>query len=555
MICVYYGTETSFGGNGDAVLVPTAASVRQVAGGEYSFTMEHPIDPWGKWKYLVRENIVKLPVPKEIIQPAYVGADTDVYAVTVNNAALREGPSEPTAIVYSTWSEVTAAADGYSVGSKVTFGSKNYQCIFWDSTQTLQKRVVPSSSSWWKTIPTKTTGAAAVATLKTGAKLYLISSYDSNWYQMETTYGLQGYIKKNQVQFDHRITPQELQARTITEQLFRIKEVSVDRKSGMVSVSGNHLSNDLNGVLVQEVKLSKATPAMAIGRITEAFMQNYRGNIATDMTTDIDGTYTGEIKLKNGMFCLMDPDKGIVHNFNAKLTRDNWDIFVMSRSAGIDTQAYEIRYGHNVNGIIWKVNTSNLITRVVPVAKKENGESLYLPELYIDSPYVNNYPVVYMEALNVKGQVGKDDGTGTDTNWTESALLEEMRTKAEERFSVNLVDIPETDVTVQLEQLEDTVEFAWLKEYAETLNLYDEVTVKDPDIGLNITLYVKEIEYDSIRKKITGLKLSNRLYDDEGNVAGYNIMNGALTENKLSNSASDYLVSDAVNQVLSIITV
>ena len=550
MICVYSGGETTFDGNGEAVLVPTAASVRQVAGGEYSFTMEHPIDPWGKWKYLVRENIVKLPVPKEIIQPAWVGADTDVYAVTVNNAALREEPSEPTTITYTSWS----SSQIYSVGSKVSYNYRNYRCVYFDSSSG-EMMVPPANSSWWTQIARQTSGAAVLATLKTGAKLYLLSSYDSNWYQMETTYGLQGYIKKNQVQFDHRITPQELQARTITEQLFRIKEVSVDRKSGMVSVSGNHLSNDLNGVLVQEVKLSKATPAMAIGRITEAFMQNYRGNIATDMTTDIDGTYTGEIKLKNGMFCLMDPDKGIVHNFNAKLTRDNWDIFVMSRSAGIDTQAYEIRYGHNVNGIIWKVNTSNLITRVVPVAKKENGESLYLPELYVNSPYVNNYPVVYMEALNVKGQVGKDDGTGTDTNWTESALLEEMRTKAGERFSVNLVDIPETDVTVQLEQLENTVEFAWLKEYAETLNLYDEVTVKDPDIGLNITLYVKEIEYDSIRKKITGLKLSNRLYDDEGSVAGYNIMNGALTENKLSNSASDYLVSDAVNQVLSIITV
>ena len=53
MICVYSGFETAFDGNGEAVLVPTAATVRQVAGGEYSFTMEHPIDPWGKWKYLV----------------------------------------------------------------------------------------------------------------------------------------------------------------------------------------------------------------------------------------------------------------------------------------------------------------------------------------------------------------------------------------------------------------------------------------------------------------------------------------------------------------------
>lgn len=548
MICVYSGGETTFDGNGEAVLVPTAASVRQVAGGEYSFTMEHPMDPWGKWKYLLRENIVRLPVPREIIQPAYVGSDTDVYAVTVNGAALREGPSEPTTINYSAWSSGTT----YSVGSKVTYNSRNYKCVYFDASSG-QVMVPPSNSSWWTQIARQTSGAAVLATLKTGTKLYLISSYDSNWYVMDTTYGLQGYIKKNQVQFDHRITQQELQPRTITEQLFRIKEVSVDRKSGMVSVSGNHLSNDLNGVLVQDVKMSQATPAMAIGRITEAFMQNYRGNIATDMTTDMDGTYTGEFKLKNGMFCLTDPDAGIVHTFSAKLTRDNWDIFIMSRSVGIGEEPHQIRYGHNVNGIIWKVKTGNLVTRVVPVAKDESGADLYLPELYVNSAYINNYPVVYMEALNVKGQVGKDDGTGTDTNWTRDGLLAEMRTKAEERFSVDLADVPDTEVTVQFEQLDDTEEFAWMKQLEHTLNLYDAVNVKDPDIGLNITLYAKEIEYDCIRKKITGLKISNRIYDNESTVAGYNIMNGALTENKLAKSASDYLVNDAVNQVLSMI--
>jgi phage minor structural protein len=553
VISVYSGSATSFGGNGQAVLVPTAATVRQVAGGEYSFTMEHPIDPWGKWKYLLRENIVKLPVPKEIIQPASVGYDADVYVVTVNNAALREGPSEPTTITYTAWSETTAASDGYSPGSKVTFGNKNYQCIFWDSEQTLRKRVVPSSSSWWTTIPRTTAGASVLATLKTGTKLYLTASYDTNWYEMETTYGLSGYIKKNQVTFDHHITPSELQPRVITEQLFRIKEVTVDRKSGTVSLSGNHVSNDLNGVLVQAVKLSKVTPAMAIGRITEAFMQDYRGDIGTDMTTDDDGTYTGEIKLKNGMFCLTDPDVGIVHYFNAKFTRDNWDLFIMTRSSGIGSAPYEIRYGYNVNGIIWKVKSSGLITRVVPVAKDENGEALYLPETYVDSSYINNYPVIYMEALNVKGQVGKDDGTDTDTTWTKEALLTEMRTKAGERFSVDLVDIPSTEVTVQLEQLENTAEYAWLKDLAQTLNLYDSVLVKDTDIGLNVGLDVKEIEYDCIKKKISGLKLSNRIYDDESTVAGYNIMNGALTENKLSKSAADSLITDAVNQVLSII--
>lgn len=553
MISLYSGTEMSFDGNGLAVLMPLSASVKQVAGGEYSFTLEHPIDPWGKWRKIEREMIVKLPVPTERIPPANVGYDADVYLVTTDNAALREAPSEPTAITYAAWNQGTAMADGYGPGSRVTFGTKNYKCTYWDTEQDLRKQVIPSASSWWTTVPTKTAGAAVVATLKLNTKLFLVSSYDSTWYVMETTYGLQGYIKKSQVTYSHHVTPAELQPRIITEQLFRIKEVSISRERGTVIATGNHVSNDLNAVLVQNVKLTKVTPAMAIGRIVEGFMQDYRGDIATDMTTTDEGTYTGEIKLKNGMYCLTDPDVGIVHYFNGKFTRDNWDLFILSRAGSILAQPYKIRYGYNTSGIVWKSNSSNIVTQVIPVAKDEQGEPLFLPELVVNSTHINDYPVIYQEALNVKGQVGHDDGTDTDTNWTTETLLAEMRTKAGERFSVDMADIVPVDVTIQLQQLEDTEEYVWIKPLADRLNLYDEVKVTDPDIDFTITLYAKEIEYDCIRKKISGIKLSTRIYDDESTVAGYNIMNGALTENKLAKSASDALVNDAVNQVLSII--
>ena len=198
------------------------------------------------------------------------------------------------------------------------------------------------------------------------------------------------------------------------------------------------------------------------------------------------------------------------------------------------------------------MNTNSLITRVVPVAKGETGEDLYLPEKYVDSSYISNYPTIYMEALNVKGQVGKDDGTGTDTVWTEANLLTEMRTRAGERFSVDKADIPVTEVTVQLEQLWDTVEYSWLKGM-QNLVLYDVVTVQDSEIGLDINLTVQEIEYDSVREKIKGIKLSNNIYKNSETVAGYNIVNGALTENKLAGGVKDDIISDAADYVMSII--
>ena len=75
----------------------------------------------------------------------------------------------------------------------------------------------------------------------------------------------------------------------------------------------------------------------------------------------------------------------------------------------------------------------------------------------------------------------------------------------------------------------------------------------DPDIGLNVVLTVSEIEYNCITGKIAGLKLSNNIYGDNKTVAGYNIVNGALTENKLAGGVKDNIIRDAVDQVLSII--
>lgn len=544
MISVFAVDASTFTGNGAAVLCPLSATIRMVAGGEYSFSMEHPIDPWGKWKYLVREAIIRLPVPKEVIQAASVGYDTDVYK-TNTDATLRDGPSEPSTISYTSW-DITAY---YSVGSKVSWQNKNYQCNYYDETSAYA-HVAPPSCNWWVEIPRTTSGAAALATLKTGTELYLTESYDTTWDKMCTTYGLEGYIKKSEVTYDRHISPSDLQPRVITEQLFRIKDVTVDRKSGTVKVSGNHVSNDLNGVLVRDVNVTDVVPAMAIGKITEAFMMDYKGNIATNIADDSFGTYTGTIKRKNGMFCLTDPDTGIVPTFEARFTRDNWDLFIMYK-ASMDP-AYEIRYGQNVNGIIWRVKTDKLITRVVPVAKAENGDDLYLPENYVDSSYINNYPAIYMEALNVKGQVGKETETGSGTIWTEEDLFDEMRAKAQERFSVDKVDIPVTEVTVQLEMLSNTAEYAWMKGL-ENLVLYDLVIVKDTDIGLSVQLEVSEIEYDCIKEKITGLKLTNNIYNESKTVSGYNIVNGCLTENKLAGGVRDGIIRDAVDTVISMI--
>lgn len=60
-ICVYTaGTDKlSFGGNGLAILTPTACTGIEALNGQYTLSLTHPIDPEARWKLLREWNIIK----------------------------------------------------------------------------------------------------------------------------------------------------------------------------------------------------------------------------------------------------------------------------------------------------------------------------------------------------------------------------------------------------------------------------------------------------------------------------------------------------------------
>ena len=60
-ICVYdmLSTKPDLMTNGLAILDPTSAIVHEIINGEYSLTMEHPIDDAGKWRFIRESNLIK----------------------------------------------------------------------------------------------------------------------------------------------------------------------------------------------------------------------------------------------------------------------------------------------------------------------------------------------------------------------------------------------------------------------------------------------------------------------------------------------------------------
>ena len=542
MICVYDIGNSNYSNNGDAILIPTKCTIKNVAAGQYDLTMEHPIDPDNKWAHLQPEAIVRAPIPAELIENAYAGMDVDVYKTT-DKAALREGPAEPVPITYQEWS----ITGNYSVGAKVTFYHQNYQCTYWDDDDATHKHLAPSGSGWWTKIANTTTGYPVLVQVKSGSDLYYVSGPESGWYKMSTTYGLEGYIKSTQVTYDRHLSPSETHDRIVTEQLFRIKKVTVDTKSMIVSVTAEHVSYDLNAILMEDIKIVRQPPAQAISWIENAFMMNYFGTIASNITSTTDRAYSAELSGKNGMFALLDPDKGVVAQFEAAFRRDNWDLFVMEK---INTdQGFRIRYGNNLLGVNWKVSSDQLITRIVPVAKDEDGSDLFIDDdtKFVDSAYINNYPIVRMERLKVDGQVGKDDGTETATTWTVQTLRAEMLKQAEARFDVDKCDLLKHEITIDFVRLGDTEEYKQFKAL-QKLRLYDTVLVIDPRIDLSVSVQVVEIEFDAINERVTAMKLSNIEAYNLKNTAGFNVLNNSITGEKLTDEVVGGLVDEATGE-------
>lgn len=537
MIQIYDIGNENYDRNGNAVLTPTAGRVTMQAGGACDISLTLPMDPEGKWRHVVPGAVVKAPVPREVIENSFSGYAADIYK-TVGAADLREDKVAPTRISYPQWNAMDMT---YTVGSRVScygWPHQNYECTYFDNSSPITQ-VPPYNSAWWKPIADYTPGAAVVVSLPAGSELYWIENAGSGWYKMSTYYGLEGYIQTSAVVFDRHVSETENQPRIITEQLFRLREPSINNETRTVTVTGQHVSYDLAGILCKNITITQASPAMAMGRITENLMMDYRGTIATNLTSEENGTYTGKTNGKNGMFMLLDPDAGIVHAFNAKFTRDNWDVFVMKKSSALS--GYRISYAKNMRGVTWKKSSAGLITRVVPVAKNTDGEDLYLPEKWVDSAHIADYPVILMELLRISAQVGRDDGTGTDTVWTESALYDYMREKAGERFSVDHVDEVVDDLTVQFEQLGDTAEYEWIRPL-ESVLLYDNIVCQDRDIGLEKVLTVTELEWDPIRRKVTGIRLSNITGAAGRTVTGFNVQNNSITPAKLTEEVTQEIV-------------
>ena len=546
-ICVFPKTATTFLTNGRAVLSPFSALVHEIAGGEYSLTMEHPMDQSGKWALLTEEALIRCPVPEKwtprIVMPAaalwqVTATTTPLYSV-LPNWSKANTPVDSIIANPGLWEWQSGTP--YTKGYYVTF-----QGAIWTSRQDGNAGHYPGYNDYWDFVCNIDGSGRSdeyiydpgtvAETLAQGETISFVADYNGTYMRVRSLRGVVGYVRRADCAQTGSSSGQTVIApRHIVAQVFRVKSVTVNDDIRTVSVYAEHISYDFGANKLYDCQMDGVTPATAIGILQGATINPDSRLIATNMTSP---TVTADWSWSSPISALLDPDSGLVPQLRAQLIRDNYDFFILPNDS--PAQGTALRYGQNLKGVSWDRAMEDVITRVVPRGAKADGSTLLLPEVFVDSDNINAYALTYIETLDCGCAVGQTikQSDGTEKTLTIDDCYAIMREKAQNRFYVDGADAATVRVRVQPLLLGDTVEYAQYKGM-DALHLYDAVPVSVPHASLNVSAQLCEYTWDAApgKRRYTSVILGRVFSFGGRTVAGYNVADGAISYQKFSPGA------------------
>lgn len=171
-------------------------------------------------------------------------------------------------------------------------------------------------------------------------------------------------------------------------QLFRVYDIKKDNDSESVICYPVGLDARFD-TYVDHLELYDMTGIAAISRINE-LTNKYT------LTSDINKVASSEYKHANVIAMINGEEGGFVNVWGGEICYDNYTIMVLSR-LGRSTGAPDVRYGKNITGMEYELDTTNVVTRLYPETAdgtKLNADTRYqlTANNYVDSPLINDYP-------------------------------------------------------------------------------------------------------------------------------------------------------------------
>ena len=447
MICVYAQDCTDFSSNGLGTLIPESAEVNETINGEYELKIVHPLDETGKWQRLVEGFIIRAPVPVATtpaidVETETVVTRTEIYKVNTNRdpLRLRSGPG---------------------------------------------------------------TGYKVLSTYKKGTQVIILNKYSSSWYEVSCPDGKHGYMATTYLTYYKTVENRSeaesevVDAHEVRDQPFRIYRVVPELDK--VTVYARHIFYDLMDNMVKTYTPSNsATGAQVIKGISDACLSDHPFTFYSDLDSTAEEV---EFTNMNPVDCLLGTD-GVIEKYGGELVRDWYDVFIVKR-VGADTNI-QIREGKNLTGIKYDLDITDVSTRIMPTGENEDGSPLYLPEIYIDSPHINDYPNPKWKHLEVSEAKVVTSG---NNQRTASQCYTIMRKAVQDEFDKGC-DEASITLTVDFVNVTDTEEY---KPYGflHSIFLGDAVRVIAKRIGVAVSMRMTEYTYDCIKKKYIKMVLGN----------------------------------------------
>jgi len=480
MICVYPASCTDFSGNGLGVVTPMSCTVTETLNGEWELTLVHDIDERGKWKRLSEGCILRAPVPAamtpsvDLVTQQY---QTSTYDVQIYKITTKSGPLH------------LRSGTG-----------TNYRIL---------------------------------GKYKKGREVIVLNKTTSSWYEVTAPDGKHGYMASQYLIFQRTETQtvqtnvgfrnQVIEARQLRDQPFRVYRVVPELDK--VTVYARHTFYDLIDNMIKSLKPSpSAVGASVVQSLSGACLSSHDFSFYSDLTSTAEDVEWENVNPVEAML----GENGLVSKYGAELARDWYDVFLVRR-VGNDTDV-SIREKKNLTGISYDVDETDVVTRIMPTGEDADGNILYLPELYIDSPNLNAYTHPKWVHLPVSEAKEVTDG---DEPKSKAQCYAEMRKAAQAEFDAGC-DLPTVTLKVDFINCSDAEEY---KQYAALTDIFlgDSVRVVARRIGVEISMRMTQYTYDCLTRKYTSVTLGTAADTLEGSmISSRQLPSGVISGSKLA---------------------
>lgn len=474
MLCVYPADCTDFSGNGLGTIAPSSALVKETLNGEYELEIVHPLDEAGKWHRLVEGYIVRAPVPAattpQIKLVPQTSASGMVYKVSTKRDPLRLRSG---------------------TGTKYKILGK----------------------------------------YKKGTQVIVLAKTTSSWYEVTCPDGKHGYMSASYLTYvktlpaPSQAAAEVVEPRQLRDQPFRIYRVvpEIDK----VTVYARHIFYDLLDNMIKKLEpASTATGSSVIESLSSGCLSEHIFTFYSDLTSTAEEV---SLENKNPVDCLLGSD-GIIEKYGGELQRDWFDVFLVER-VGSNTNI-QIRQGKNLTGIKYDVDMTDVVTRIMPTGQDKDGNILYLPELFVDSPNVDHYPSPKWIHLAVSEAKEVTKGKSSEKK-SKSKCYEEMRAAAQAEFDKGC-DLPTVTLTVEFIDVTQTEEYRPYG-FLQSIFLGDAVRVIAPRVGVEVSMRMTEYTYNCLTRQYEKMMLGT-VADTVGSstISARQLPSGIITGSKLA---------------------